>query len=63
MAVPRVDLLLLVVSRIVILGAALEKRPNFIVFFVDDMGVGDLQVFGAPTTTTTNIDAMAMEGI
>ncbi len=37
-------------------------RPNFIVIFADDLGYGDLGVFGHPTIRTPNLDKMAFEG-
>ena len=36
--------------------------PNFIVIFADDLGYGDLGVFGHPTIKTPNLDKMAYEG-
>jgi len=36
--------------------------PNFIVLFADDMGYGDLGVFGHPTIRTPNLDNMANQG-
>jgi arylsulfatase A len=32
-------------------------------FFIDDMGYGDIGCFGAPTTATPNIDLMAAQGV
>ncbi len=37
-------------------------KPNFIVIFTDDMGYGDIGVFGHPTIKTPNLDRMAYEG-
>ena len=37
-------------------------RPNFIVIFTDDLGYGDLSVFGHPTIKTPHLDKMAYEG-
>jgi len=37
-------------------------RPNFVLFFVDDLGYGDLGYTGHPTTTTPNIDRLAWHG-
>lgn len=36
--------------------------PNIIVIFADDLGYGDLGIFGHPTINTPNLDRMAMEG-
>jgi arylsulfatase A-like enzyme len=38
------------------------NKPNFIIIFTDDLGYGDLGVFGHPTIKTPNLDQMAMEG-
>ena len=37
-------------------------KPNFIVIFADDLGYGDLGIFGHPTIKTPNLDKMAVEG-
>jgi len=38
-------------------------RPvNFVIVFADDLGFGDLGVFGHPTIRTPNLDRMAHEG-
>ena len=37
-------------------------KPNFIVIFTDDLGYGDIGVFGHPTIKTPNLDRMAYEG-
>src|SRR5690606_11653405 len=39
-----------------------ERKPNFIIIFADDLGYGDLGVFGHPTIKTPNLDKMAVEG-
>lgn len=46
-------------------GAKPEKSdlPNFIIIFADDMGYGDIGVYGHPTIQTPNLDKMAQEGI
>lgn len=38
------------------------SRPNFVVIFADDMGYGDMGVYGHPTIHTPNLDEMAHEG-
>ena len=38
------------------------KRPNFVVFLVDDLGIGDIGCFGNDTIKTPNIDNLASRG-
>lgn len=38
------------------------KKPNFIIIFADDLGYGDLGVFGNPSIKTPHLDRMAFEG-
>ncbi|KAJ8003594.1 hypothetical protein DPEC_G00149960 [Dallia pectoralis] len=40
-----------------------EKRPNFLLMMVDDMGIGDLGCYGNTTLRTLNIDRLAQEGV
>ena len=37
-------------------------RPNFIIIFADDLGYGDLGIYGHPTIRTPHLDKMATEG-
>jgi arylsulfatase A-like enzyme len=37
-------------------------KPNFIIILADDMGYGDIGVYGHPTIKTPNLDKMAYEG-
>lgn len=40
----------------------LKRPPNFIIIFADDLGYGDLSVYGNPTIHTPHLDQMAFEG-
>ena len=40
-----------------------KSRPNVVIFYVDDLGYGDLSSYGMTATTTPNIDALAADGI
>lgn len=49
-------------SLLPLLPAQQKLPPNFIVFFVDDLGYGDLGCFGHPTIRTPHLDQMARDG-
>ena len=38
------------------------QNPNFVVFLVDDLGIGDIGCFGNDTIKTPNIDRLAARG-
>ena len=38
-------------------------KPNIVIFYVDDLGYGDIGSYGAKGVTTPNIDALAKKGI
>lgn len=40
-----------------------NRPPNIIVIFADDLGYGDLGVYGHPTIQTPHLDQMAREGM
>lgn len=42
--------------------AQVQRRPNIVVIFADDLGYGDIGTFGAPNIRTPRLDAMAAEG-
>jgi arylsulfatase len=39
------------------------ELPNFVLIFIDDMGYGDVGVYGATGFTTPNLDKLASEGM
>lgn len=41
----------------------LPEKPNIIVIYGDDVGYGDLNTYGHPTSHTPNLDRMAEEGM
>ena len=43
--------------------SASEELPNIVLIFVDDMGYGDIGVYGATGFHTSNLDRMAAEGM
>src|SRR5690606_11936112 len=44
-------------------GSIPSAKPNIIVIFCDDLGYGDLSVFGHPTIKTPQLDRMAAQGM
>jgi len=44
-------------------GDQTSLPSNFIILFADDLGYGDLSVYGHPTIRTPNLDQMAHEGL
>ena len=55
----RTVLLLLALTAV---SVAQDRPPNVVVIFGDDIGYGDVGVFGHPTIKTPNLDRMAHEG-
>lgn len=41
----------------------INKKPNVVLIFVDDMGYGDLSSYGAVQYKTPNLDRMATQGV
>ena len=44
-------------------AARAGSKPNVLVLFADDLGVGDLGVTGHPTVSSPNIDKLANSGV
>ena len=44
-------------------GKKKAKQPNFVVIMADDMGFGDLALYGNPVIKTPNLNRMAREGL
>lgn len=40
-----------------------QKQPNFVIIVADDMGYGDVGIYGNEYIKTPNIDQMAREGM
>lgn len=43
--------------------ASKDKRPNIVIFYVDDLGYGDVGAYGAKGVQTPNVDRLASQGI
>ena len=41
---------------------SVATKPNILILFADDMGMGDLSCYGHPTIRSPNIDQLAHEG-
>ncbi|XP_030072540.1 arylsulfatase A isoform X2 [Microcaecilia unicolor] len=54
-------LLLSVLCLVQVLSAA--RPPNFVLFFADDLGFGDLGCYGHPSSLTSNLDLLAAGGL
>uniref|UniRef100_A0A9L0J1L2 N-acetylgalactosamine-6-sulfatase n=1 Tax=Equus asinus TaxID=9793 RepID=A0A9L0J1L2_EQUAS len=55
--------LLLVLSAAALGAAGAPQPPNILLLLMDDMGWGDLGVYGEPSRETPNLDRMAAEGM
>ncbi|XP_016076552.1 PREDICTED: N-acetylgalactosamine-6-sulfatase isoform X2 [Miniopterus natalensis] len=55
--------LLLVLSAAGLVASGTPQPPNILLLLMDDMGWGDLGVYGEPSRETPNLDRMAAEGM
>ncbi len=46
-----------------VVAQSAQRRPNFVVIFMDDMGYADPAIYGGAPGTTPNIDRLAREGM
>ncbi|KAL0963666.1 hypothetical protein UPYG_G00309310 [Umbra pygmaea] len=44
-------------------GSEKDRKPNFVLMMVDDLGIGDIGCYGNDTIRTPNIDHLAAEGV
>ncbi|MCC4211218.1 sulfatase family protein [Leeuwenhoekiella parthenopeia] len=44
-------------------NASPDALPNIVIFYVDDLGYGDLGVYGAQGVSTPNVDKLAANGV
>ncbi|XP_076214294.1 arylsulfatase D-like isoform X1 [Aptenodytes patagonicus] len=44
-------------------SAAMDSKPNILLFLADDLGIGDIGCYGNNTIRTPNIDRLAREGV
>ena len=55
--------LLLLAACTTFATAALARPPNVIIFYADDLGIGDVGCYGCKDIETPNIDALARTGV
>jgi len=55
--------LLLAGAATVLTVQAAPQKPNIIMLFIDDLGVGDIGAFGCKDIPTPHIDRLAKEGV
>ena len=55
--------LLSILTLFIALPASGEKKPNFVIIFIDDMGYGDIEPFGSTVNKTPSLNQLAAEGM
>ncbi|KAJ3592715.1 hypothetical protein NHX12_007842 [Muraenolepis orangiensis] len=63
LGLPLALLLLMLGSDDGVTGSRVDKRPNFVLIMVDDLGIGDVGCYGNNTIRTPNIDRLSREGV
>ena len=53
---------MLMATASVCVAAEIDRKPNFIIIFIDDMGYGDIEPFGSKLNKAPNLNQMAAEG-
>ena len=53
----------IVAVLLAVVPSVTPAQPNIVLLFADDLGYGDLTVYGHPTSSTPNLQAMANEGM
>ncbi|KAM9485718.1 arylsulfatase D isoform 5-T5 [Salvelinus alpinus] len=56
-------LLLLLATGSDVTASEEDRKPNFVLMMVDDLGIGDIGCYGNDTIRTPNIDRLAAEGV
>ena len=56
-------LALLIIPLGVVQAAEKNQRPNVVLIYIDDLGYGDIGVYGCKDIPTPNIDRLAAEGV
>lgn len=51
------------ISKNAVVDTVNKAKPNIVIFYVDDLGYGDLSSYGMTSAKTPNVDALANEGI
>ena len=54
---------LFALSLLSLVSSGATEKPNFLVIMVDDLGYGDLSIYGAPDLKSPNIDALMNAGM
>jgi arylsulfatase A len=56
-------MLTLLIALLLAHGAASARPPNVVIFYADDMGIGDAGCYGCRDIRTPSIDALAQSGV